>query len=137
MPGEDHETVLEIFARLGRRTGNVSTADITDATPAAAAAHVNARSCQDPTTMDACPSARKSAGGKGSIAEQLVDNEVDVLLGGGSERWDRLLEDGSQTLLDVRRRQRRLPGRRHGGRARRRRRPVRRTGSSGSSAPTT
>ena len=50
--------------------------------------------------MDACPSARKSAGGKGSIAEQLVDNEVDVLLGGGRERWDRLLEDGSQTLLD-------------------------------------
>ena len=100
VPGEDHETVLEIFARLGRRTGNVTTADITDATPAAAAAHVNARSCQDPTTMDACPSARKSAGGKGSIAEQLVDNEVDVLLGGGSARWDRLLEDGSQTLLD-------------------------------------
>ena len=100
VPGEDHETVLETFARLGRRTGNVSTADITDATPAAAAAHVNARSCQDPTTMDACPSARKSAGGRGSIAEQLVDTEVDVLLGGGSERWDRLLEDGSQTLLD-------------------------------------
>ncbi|WP_207084259.1 alkaline phosphatase [Nocardioides sp. S5] len=100
VPGEDHETVLETFARLGRRTGNVSTADITDATAAAAAAHVNARSCQDPTTMDACPSARKSAGGRGSIAEQLVDNEVDVLLGGGSARWDRLLEDGSQTLLD-------------------------------------
>ena len=100
VPGEDLETVLEAFARLGRPTGNVSTADITDATPAAAAAHVNARSCQDPTTMDACPSARKSAGGRGSIAEQLVDNEVDVLLGGGRERWDRLLEDGSQTLLD-------------------------------------
>ncbi|CAB4931964.1 unannotated protein [freshwater metagenome] len=100
VPGEDHETVLEAFARLGMPTGNVSTADITDATPAAAAAHVNARSCQDPTTMDACPSARKSAGGRGSIAEQLVDNEVDVLLGGGRERWDRLLEDGSQTLLD-------------------------------------
>jgi alkaline phosphatase len=100
VPGQDHETILEIFARLGRRTGNVSTADITDATPAAAAAHVNARSCQDPTTMDACPSARKSAGGRGSIAEQLVDNEVDVLLGGGSARWDRLLEDGSQTLLE-------------------------------------
>ncbi|RYC11248.1 hypothetical protein EUA94_09750 [Nocardioides zhouii] len=89
-----------MYARLGRRTGNVTTADITDATPAAAAAHVNARSCQDPSTMAACPSARKSAGGRGLIAEQLVDNEVDVLLGGGRERWDRLLEDGSQTLLD-------------------------------------
>ncbi|HEV2797570.1 MAG TPA: alkaline phosphatase [Nocardioides sp.] len=100
VPGEDYETVLELFAEDGRPTGSVTTADVTDATPAAAAAHVNARSCQDPTTMDACPSARKSAGGKGSIAEQLVDNGVDVLLGGGSERWGRTLEDGSQTLLD-------------------------------------
>ena len=99
-PGEDHATVLELFAADGRPTGNVTTADITDATPAAAAAHVNARSCQDPTTMGACPGARKSAGGRGSIAEQLVDNEVDVLLGGGSERWGRTLEDGSRTLLD-------------------------------------
>ena len=35
--------------RSGKRTGDVSTAEITDATPAAAAAHVNARACQDPT----------------------------------------------------------------------------------------
>jgi alkaline phosphatase len=99
-PGEDHETVLEAFARAGKRTGNVTTADITDATPAAAAAHVNDRSCQDPTTMSACPGALKSAGGRGSIAEQLLDAGVDVLLGGGQQRFDRPLEDGSASLLD-------------------------------------
>ncbi len=100
VPGEDHETVLEAFARSGRRTGSVSTADITDATPAAAAAHVNDRSCQDPTTMAACPAARTSAGGRGSIAEQLLATGVDVLLGGGQERLARMLEDGSASLLE-------------------------------------
>ncbi|RYB91435.1 alkaline phosphatase [Nocardioides glacieisoli] len=99
-PGEDHETVLETYARSGRLTGNVTTADITDATPAAAAAHVNDRSCQDSTTMAACPAALKSAGGRGSIAEQLLDTGVDVLLGGGQERFDRPLEDGSASLLE-------------------------------------
>ena len=98
--GVDYETVLERFQALGKRTGDVSSADITDATPAAAASHVNHRSCQDPTTMTLCPSARKSAGGLGSIAEQLLDHEVDVLLGGGATRFGRSLEDGSQTLLD-------------------------------------
>jgi len=99
-PGEDHETVLEAYARSGRPTGDVSTADITDATPAAAATHVNDRTCQDPTTMAACPAALKSAGGRGSIAEQLLDAGVDVLLGGGQQRFDRPLEDGSASLID-------------------------------------
>jgi len=99
-PGEDHQTVLEAFAEAGKLTGNVSTADITDATPAAAATHVNDRSCQDSTTMAACPDALKSAGGRGSIAEQLLDTGVDVLLGGGQERFDRPLEDGSASLLE-------------------------------------
>ena len=74
--GTDYETVLEKFKKAGKLTGNVSTAEITDATPAAAASHINARACQGPANMSSCPSARKSAGGKGSVAEQLVDNKV-------------------------------------------------------------
>ncbi|MDR7251525.1 alkaline phosphatase [Nocardioides sp. BE266] len=97
--GTDYETVLEKYKLMGKLTGDVSTAEITDATPAAAASHINARACQDPTVMTACPSAKKSAGGLGSIAEQLVDNKVDVLLGGGSNRYAKLLEDGSETVL--------------------------------------
>ena len=99
VPGDDHETVLEKFRAAGRLTGNVSTAEITDATPAAAASHINARDCQGPSDMAACPTARKSASGKGSIAEQLVDNQVDVLLGGGLDRFTQPLEDASETVL--------------------------------------
>ena len=100
VPGDDHETVLEKFRDAGRLTGNVSTAEITDATPAAAASHINARDCQGPSDMAACPTARKSVAGKGSIAEQLVDNQVDVLLGGGMDRYTQPLEDESERVLD-------------------------------------
>lgn len=97
--GEDYETVLELYKKQGKRTGNVSTAEITDATPAAAASHINARACQGPADMANCQSALKSAGGKGSIAEQLVDNKVDVLLGGGANRFAQNLTTGG-TVLD-------------------------------------
>lgn len=97
--GQDYETVLELYKKQGKRTGNVSTAEITDATPAAAASHINARACQGPANMADCQSALKSAGGKGSIAEQLVDNKVDVLLGGGKSRFNQSLTTGG-TVLD-------------------------------------
>lgn len=99
VPGTDYDTVLELFKKQGKLTGNVSTAEITDATPAAAAAHINARGCQGPANMAECPTALKSAGGKGSIAEQLVDNKVDVLLGGGLNRYNQSLAAGG-TVLD-------------------------------------
>ena len=76
-------TILEQVAKKGWATGNVSTAEITDATPAVLASHINARGCQGPADMAACPKDKKAAGGLGSIAEQTVDHSVDVLLGGG------------------------------------------------------
>ena len=66
------------------KVGDVSTAEITDATPAVLASHISLRGCQGPTDMAHLPAARrKAAGGLGSIAEQEVDHKVDVLLGGG------------------------------------------------------
>lgn len=100
VPGVDYPTVLEKFKEAGKLTGNVSTAEITDATPAAAASHINQRACQGPANMATCPTALKSAGGSGSIAEQLVDNEVDVLLGGGLGRFSQPLEGSADTVLD-------------------------------------
>ena len=91
-PGEDYETVLETYAEQGKLTGNITTSEITDATPAAAAAHINNRGCHGPANMSGCPSALKAAGGKGSIAEQLVDNEVDVLMGGAAARYAQATE---------------------------------------------
>jgi len=73
----------------------VTTAELTDATPAALAAHVNDRHCEGPADMGPCPGYRKSAGGPGSIAEQEVDHQVDVLLGGGRQRFEQAIEGGA------------------------------------------
>jgi alkaline phosphatase len=91
---KDLRTILELAQDKGMRTGDVSTAELTDATPAVLAAHVAARDCQGPANMAACPQDRKSAGGPGSIAEQQVDHHVDVLLGGGKGRFDQTIDGG-------------------------------------------
>lgn len=98
VPGTDYETVLEKYKKAGKRVGNITTSEITDATPAAAAAHINARGCQGPQDMATCTAARKSAGGKGSVAEQLVDNEIDVLMGGGKNRYNQATDAGPTAL---------------------------------------
>ena len=85
-------TLAEVARANGLATGNVSTAELTDATPAALGAHVNDRHCAGPADMRACPAFRRSAGGPGSIAEQLVDHDFDVLLGGGRQRFAQPLE---------------------------------------------
>jgi alkaline phosphatase len=101
----DLETILELAQDAGYRTGNVSTAEITDATPAVLDAHVNARACQGPLDMTACPNDRKSASGGGSIAEQTVDHHVDVILGGGKARFDQVIPVGQpnagQTVIQT------------------------------------
>jgi alkaline phosphatase/streptomycin-6-phosphatase len=87
-------TLLENAQAAGYRTGNVTTAELTDATPAVLNSHVTARSCQGPADMAACPTETKEAGGLGSIAEQTVDHNVDVLLGGGKARFDQVVTGG-------------------------------------------
>ena len=98
VPGTDYETVLEKYHDAGKLTGNITTAEITDATPAAAASHINNRACQGPTDMATCLPAKKANGGKGSIAEQLVDNEIDVLMGGGKQRYLQATDAGPTAL---------------------------------------
>src|SRR5262249_52383767 len=91
----DLKTILELAQERGYRTGDVTTAELTDATPAVLAAHVANRSCQGPADMAACGQDRKSAGGLGSIAEQLVAHRGDVLLGGGAGRFSPQTGGGS------------------------------------------
>ena len=98
VPGQDYETVLEKYEKQGKLTGNIKTSEITDATPAAAASHINLRACQGPTDLTNGPTAKKSNGGKGSIAEQLVDSGVDVLMGGGKNRYDQVTDAGPTAL---------------------------------------
>lgn len=94
VPGPNLTTVLEIAQKRGMKVGDVSTAEITDATPAVLASHISLRGCQGPANMAACPSETKAAGGLGSIAEQEVDHRVDVLLGGGRARFTQAITGG-------------------------------------------
>lgn len=99
----DLKNTIDVAEQAGLLTGNVTTAELTDATPAAPMAHVNARACQGPADMAACQQDKKSAGGPGSIAEQSVDHGVDVLLGGGRARYEQTIDGGpfaGMTVVD-------------------------------------
>jgi alkaline phosphatase len=95
VPGKNLETVLERAQKRGKATGNVSTAEITDATPAVLDSHISLRGCQGPQdAVTSCPKETKAAGGLGSIAEQTVDHKVDVVLGGGRARFQQTIAGG-------------------------------------------
>lgn len=95
VPGRNYESVMEKAHRRGMKVGDVSTAEITDATPAVQGAHISLRGCQGPKdTAASCPKETKNAGGLGSIAEQEVDNHFDVLLGGGRARFEQTVTGG-------------------------------------------
>ena len=68
--GHERTTILELARDSGRSVGLVSTCQITDATPAAFAAHVPHRADQS------------------EVARQYVEHTaVDVILGGGAAHW--------------------------------------------------
>ncbi|MET9145446.1 alkaline phosphatase [Streptomyces sp. NPDC004042] len=94
-------TVLELARRAGLATGSVTTAELTDATPAAMAAHVGDRGCAGPADMKACPGDTIGRGGLGSIAEQSVRLRPDVLLGGGLRRFEQQITEGPYAGLTV------------------------------------
>jgi alkaline phosphatase len=106
---EPVRTVLESAAAAGFKTGIISTASITDATPAAFAAHVGVRACESPITIrggkkygvtfPGCPRDLVENGGGGSIAEQLAMANVDVMVGGGLEHFAARFEN-KPTALD-------------------------------------
>ncbi len=92
-----YRTYMEIARDRGKATGNVSTAEITDATPAGPSSHISQRACQGPAdARTTCPTEAKTAAtpGLGSIAEQQVDEGFDVYLGGGRARYQQTLTDG-------------------------------------------
>ena len=85
VPGKNLPTVLERAQKQGKKVGNVTTAELTDATPAVLDSHISLRGCQGPTDADnLCKPETKAAGGLGSIAEQTVDHRVDVRSAAGA-----------------------------------------------------
>lgn len=90
-------TAMELAKQAGYRTGNVSTAEITDATPAGQMSHALARGCQGPSYSDAACQDTKVTGSPlptsdlrvTPIADQIARNgTADVILGGGLARFD-------------------------------------------------
>ncbi len=102
--GRPHTSVLTLARRAGLATGNVSTAAIQDATPAAQVAHVIDRDCFGPEqTARDCPANALENGGAGSISEQLLDSRADVTLGGGAASFRQTARAGEwhgQSLID-------------------------------------
>ena len=85
---KDHITILEMAKAAGFATGNVSTAELQDATPAALVSHVISRKCYGPSvTSEKCAVNALEKGGKGSISEQLLNTRADVTLGGGAKTF--------------------------------------------------
>jgi len=116
--GDDRDlpTIVELAKAAGLRTGIVTTASITDATPASFIAHINARGCEGPSTMISgksfggwvtnCEQDLRQNGGQGSIAEQLAASDVDLLLGGGLKHFQQPLNsDSERNSLDIAREQ--------------------------------
>lgn len=104
LAGEPQQTLLELAKANGLKTGDVTTAEIQDATPAVQIAHISLRSCYGPDqTSTTCPEAALENGGLGSITEQLLDTRPDVTLGGGSATFAQRARAGDwqgQTLTE-------------------------------------
>ena len=99
--GKPVPTILELAKASGYRTGNVTTAELQDATPAVLGAHVIDRNCKGPDAMATCAVNDKLNGGAGSVAEQLVQTKPDVLLGGGKQFFDQTVKAGKYRGLTV------------------------------------
>ena len=112
---KDFTTIVELASAAGLRSGIVTTASVTDATAAAFATHISFRLCEDPDAMvnvsykgipmGDCSDDLKANGGKGSIAEQLVESPLDVILGGGGNHFTPTAEGETVTVVDLARRQ--------------------------------
>lgn len=88
--GTPHENLIEMAKNAGMRTGNVTTAEIQDATPGALGSHISKRSYYAPSGVEkpVLGDEARERGGLGSISEQLIDTRADVTLGGGRKYFD-------------------------------------------------
>lgn len=103
--GNPHDSLLVLAKRAGLATGDVSTAELQDATPAVQIASVVQRKCYGPNaTSEKCPVNARENGGAGSITEQLLDVRPDVTLGGGAKSFNETVKagpDAGKTLYEV------------------------------------
>ena len=102
--GKPHRNLLEMAKSLGMKTGNISTSEVQDATPAVMGSHALNRKCYGPEKEKNSGSCQTAAtdkqyrenGGLGSISEQLVETRADVTLGGGAKAFDQIVQVGGE-----------------------------------------
>ena len=100
--GKPVPTVLELAKGSGYLTGDVTTAELQDATPAVLASHVVSRDCKGPNeTSTLCPTNAIENRGAGSISEQMVATRPDIMLGGGKKYFDQTVKAGKYAGLTV------------------------------------
>ena len=102
--GNPQLNLFELAKAAGKATGNVTTAEIQDATPAVLESHSTERSCYGPqgntdgtsnnATEKCLANQLKENGGIGSISEQLLDTRADVTIGGGSKYFRQTVQGG-------------------------------------------
>ena len=103
--------LTELAKAAGKATGNVTTSEIQDATPAAQMSHSTLRSCYGPqgktdgssnNAADQCEVAQlKENGGIGSISEQMLDTRADVTIGGGAKYLHQTVQGGEYAGMTV------------------------------------
>jgi alkaline phosphatase len=105
-----HQTLLEWAKSQGRKTGDITTAEVQDATPAVQVSHVADRGCYTPlgqtVTVDGKAQKKDTTKcpGQASIEEQLLATRADVVMGGGRGWFDALAANGKsvfQNALDA------------------------------------
>lgn len=100
--GNPQLNLFELAKAAGKATGNVTTAEIQDATPAVLESHSSERACYGPQGKTDGNNASKQClinqlkenGGIGSISEQLLDTRADVTIGGGSKYFRQTVQGG-------------------------------------------
>lgn len=102
--GNPQLNLFELAKAAGKAAGNVTTAEIQDATPAVLESHSSERACYGPqgktdgTSNNASKQCLinqlKENGGIGSISEQLLDTRADVTIGGGSKYFRQTVQGG-------------------------------------------
>lgn len=115
--GNPQLNLIELAKANGLATGNVTTSEIQDATPAVQESHSSERACYGPqgkwdgtdkngdgkvdikdaelAGIGRCLADQlKANGGIGSISEQLLDTRADVTIGGGSKYFRQTVQGG-------------------------------------------
>lgn len=86
--GAPQKTILELAKDQGFATGDITTSEIQDATPASLFSHITERDCYGPKEAAAdCAKEALENGGPGSVTEQLLATKPDITMGGGAETF--------------------------------------------------